>query len=41
MKIKPASNKADGIRMALIDGLFMNRVISIRFYKIILLMLLQ
>ena len=30
--MKPAINKADGIRMALIDGLFMNRVMSLDSY---------
>jgi len=29
--MKPASNKADGIRMTLIDGLFMNRVMSLEY----------
>ena len=33
MKIKPASNKADGIRMALIDGLFINRVMSLEYLE--------
>jgi len=31
MKIKPRSNKADGIRMTLIDDLFMNRVMSLEY----------
>jgi len=31
MKIKPAIKKADGIRMTLIDGLFMNRVMSLEY----------
>ena len=31
--MKPASNKADGIRMALIDGIFMNRVMSLEYWE--------